>query len=28
MTYNAVIIEHDYVWARYTRSNGQYGFIN
>lgn len=25
--YNAVIIEHDYVWARYTRSNGQYGFI-
>ena len=27
VTYNAVIIEHDYVWARYTRSNGQYGFI-
>lgn len=25
--YNAVIIEHDYVWARYTRSNGLYGFI-
>ena len=25
--YNAVIIEHDYVWARYTRSNGRYGFI-
>ncbi|WP_423788319.1 GH25 family lysozyme, partial [Lactiplantibacillus plantarum] len=27
VTYNAVIIEHDYVWARYTRSNGLYGFI-
>ncbi|GEA93790.1 hypothetical protein PDA01_16830 [Pediococcus damnosus] len=27
VTYNAVIIEHDYVWARYTRSNGRYGFI-
>ncbi|WP_187337369.1 SH3 domain-containing protein, partial [Lactiplantibacillus plantarum] len=25
VTYNAVIIEHDYVWARYTRSNGLYG---
>ncbi|KZU71698.1 GH25 family lysozyme [Lactiplantibacillus plantarum] len=25
--YNAVIIEHDYVWAQYTRSNGLYGFI-
>jgi len=25
--YNAVIIEHNYVWARYTRSNGLYGFI-
>ncbi|ACT61889.1 Lysin [Lactiplantibacillus plantarum] len=25
--YNAVIIEHDYVWAHYTRSNGLYGFI-
>ena len=25
--YNAVIIEHDYVWARYSRSNGLYGFI-
>ena len=25
--YNAVIIEHDYVWARYTRSNGLYDFI-
>ncbi|ASZ34698.1 endolysin [Lactiplantibacillus plantarum] len=25
--YNAAIIEHDYVWARYTRSNGLYGFI-
>ncbi len=25
--YNAVIIEHEYVWARYTRSNGLYGFI-
>ena len=25
--YNAVIIEHEYVWARYTRSNGRYGFI-
>ena len=27
VSYNAVIIEHDYVWARYTRSNGLYGFI-
>ncbi|WP_340583328.1 LysM peptidoglycan-binding domain-containing protein, partial [Lactiplantibacillus plantarum] len=27
VTYNAVIIEHDYVWARYTRSNGLYAFI-
>ncbi|MCA1343513.1 LysM peptidoglycan-binding domain-containing protein [Lactiplantibacillus pentosus] len=27
VAYNAVIIEHDYVWARYTRSNGLYGFI-
>ena len=27
VTYNAVIIEHNYVWARYTRSNGLYGFI-
>ncbi|MCT3298496.1 hypothetical protein EFP25_02410 [Lactiplantibacillus pentosus] len=27
VTYNAVIIEHDYVWARYTRSNDLYGFI-
>ena len=27
VTYNAVIIEHDYVWARYTRSNGLYGFM-
>ncbi|WP_416589106.1 GH25 family lysozyme [Lactiplantibacillus plantarum] len=27
VTYNAVIIEHDYVWARYNRSNGLYGFI-
>ncbi|MCG0683150.1 LysM peptidoglycan-binding domain-containing protein [Lactiplantibacillus plantarum] len=27
VTYNAVIIEHDYVWARYTRLNGLYGFI-
>ncbi|MCG0627623.1 LysM peptidoglycan-binding domain-containing protein [Lactiplantibacillus plantarum] len=27
VTYNAVIIEHDYVWVRYTRSNGLYGFI-
>lgn len=27
VTYNAVIIGHDYVWARYTRSNGLYGFI-
>ncbi|MCW6101279.1 GH25 family lysozyme [Lactiplantibacillus plantarum] len=27
VTYNAVIIERDYVWARYTRSNGLYGFI-
>ncbi|PIO80762.1 endolysin [Pediococcus damnosus] len=27
VTYNAVIIEHNYVWARYTRSNGRYGFI-
>ncbi|MBP5841049.1 LysM peptidoglycan-binding domain-containing protein [Lactiplantibacillus plantarum] len=27
VTYNSVIIEHDYVWARYTRSNGLYGFI-
>ena len=27
VTYNAVIIEHDYVWACYTRSNGLYGFI-
>lgn len=27
VAYNAVIIEHDYVWARYTRSNGRYGFI-
>ena len=27
VTYNAVIIEHDFVWARYTRSNGLYGFI-
>ncbi|GEK64276.1 1,4-beta-N-acetylmuramidase [Lactobacillus japonicus] len=25
--YNAVIIEHDYVWARYTRSNGLCGYI-
>ena len=27
VAYNAVIIEHDYVWARYTRLNGLYGFI-
>ncbi|WP_285213839.1 GH25 family lysozyme [Lactiplantibacillus plantarum] len=27
VAYNAVIIEHDYVWARYSRSNGLYGFI-
>ncbi|TFZ26078.1 GH25 family lysozyme [Lactiplantibacillus plantarum] len=27
VAYNAVIIEHDYVWACYTRSNGLYGFI-
>ncbi|QRA38773.1 LysM peptidoglycan-binding domain-containing protein [Lactiplantibacillus plantarum] len=27
VTYNAVIIEHNFVWARYTRSNGLYGFI-
>ncbi|TPV67379.1 GH25 family lysozyme [Lactiplantibacillus plantarum] len=27
VNYNAVIIEHDYVWARYTRSNCLYGFI-
>lgn len=27
VTYNAVIIEHNYVWARYTRSNSLYGFI-
>jgi len=25
--YNQVIIKSDYVWARYTRSNGKYGYI-
>lgn len=25
--YNQVIIKSDYVWARYLRSNGQYGYI-
>lgn len=27
VTYNQVIINKDYVWAQYTRSNGQVGYI-